>query len=57
MYMNGCQVDFPWVFESPTMRFTGSFSKDHDELSGIWEQSEDSKQWQRWMEIKLSRAT
>ncbi len=49
--------DGTWIFEGPTMRFTGSFSEGGNTLSGIWEQSADGKNWQHWMEITLTRAT
>jgi hypothetical protein len=43
-----------WTFLSETMRFTGSFSKDGNTVSGIWENSVNDI-WEFLMDIKLTR--
>jgi hypothetical protein len=44
-----------WVIHGGTIRFTGGMSVDEQEFSGIWEQLDDEKQWQPFMEIRLVR--
>lgn len=44
-----------WTFLSPSMRFTGAFSENGTNLSGVWEQSNDGKNWIPWMEVILKR--
>lgn len=49
--------DGTWIFEGPTMRFTGHFSDKGNILSGTWEQLANGQNWQPWMDITLTRAT
>jgi hypothetical protein len=44
-----------WTFLDDSLRFTGSFSEEGNVLSGIWERSEDGKNWLPFMDIKLVR--
>jgi hypothetical protein len=44
-----------WSMRSATDRFTGSFSDDGNTITGHWEQLDDEKNWQPWMEITLTR--
>lgn len=41
----------------PTARFSGQFSEDKANLSGLWERSEDGQTWQPWMDITLTRSS
>jgi hypothetical protein len=45
-----------WVIHGGTLRFTGSFTLDDREFSGIWEQLDEDKNWLPLMEIKLTQA-
>jgi hypothetical protein len=47
--------DGVWRFQGESIRFTGSFSKDGMELSGIWEQKNNDSLWTHLMEIKLNK--
>ena len=44
-----------WVFHGGTLRFTGSFTLDDQEFSGIWEQLDEARNWLPLMDIKLTR--
>jgi Protein of unknown function (DUF1579) len=44
-----------WNMRSPTDRFTGTFSDDGNTITGHWEQLDDEKKWQPWMDIMLTR--
>ena len=44
-----------WKFTSDSLRFTGTFSEDHNTISGIWESSGDDG-WELLMNVKLTRA-
>jgi hypothetical protein len=40
-----------WTFYN--LRFTGGFKTDNHEFSGVWEQSENGRTWNKLMEIRL----
>lgn len=42
-----------WTFIGKKLRFSGNFSADDREISGIWEQNLNGKDWKKYMEIKL----
>jgi hypothetical protein len=43
-----------WVFLGEHMRFSGAFSPDGREFSGVWEmRSTEAATWQPWMTVKL----
>jgi len=42
-----------WTFIGKTLRFNGAFSHDNMEITGIWEQCSNGKDWKKYMEIKL----
>jgi hypothetical protein len=42
---------------SQTDRFTGRFSADGNTVTGRWEQLDDQKTWQPWMDVTLTRDT
>lgn len=44
-----------WKFQGDTLRFRGNFSEDKQVFSGVWEQSEDTKKWSHFMDIRLER--
>jgi len=44
-----------WIFQGETLRFRGGFKKDNKEFSGIWEISNDHKNWTHFMDIKLTK--
>jgi hypothetical protein len=44
-----------WRMMGETMRFTGSFSPDGKTITGYWELSDDGQNWQRWMDIRLTK--
>jgi hypothetical protein len=44
-----------WVIHGGTLRFTGGFTLDNQEFSGIWEQVDEAKNWMPFMEIRLVR--
>jgi hypothetical protein len=44
-----------WTMRSEQDRFTGRFSDDGNTLIGDWEQLDDEKYWQPWMEVTLTR--
>ena len=43
-----------WVFLGEHMRFSGAFSSDGREFSGLWElKSAEASTWQPWMTVRL----
>jgi hypothetical protein len=44
-----------WRMQSETTRFTGRFSDDRNVITGHWELKAESGDWQRWMDITLTR--
>ena len=44
-----------WSMRSSRDRFTGTFSKDGDTITGHWEQLVDEENWQPWMDVTLTR--
>lgn len=44
-----------WTFHGEYLRFSGGFRNNDGEFSGIWEQSTDGKNWQHFMDIRLTR--
>jgi Protein of unknown function (DUF1579) len=44
-----------WTMRSEVDRFTGRFTDDGNTLTGGWEQLDDEKNWQPWMEVTLTR--
>lgn len=44
-----------WVFHGGKLRFTGGFSADNQEFSGIWEKQDVDKNWIPFMDILLLR--
>jgi hypothetical protein len=44
-----------WTMRSAVDRFTGSFSKDGNTLTGKWEQLDNERNWRPWMEVTLTR--
>jgi len=46
-----------WRMESKTTRFTGTFSANGNVISGHWELHDQSGDWQRWMDITLTKQT
>lgn len=46
-----------WSMRSQTDRFTGRFSADGNTVTGHWEQLDDQKTWQPWMDVTLTRDT
>jgi hypothetical protein len=36
-------------------RFAGRFSDDGNTITGHWEQLDDDKSWQPWMDVTLTR--
>lgn len=45
--------DQNWTFIGKKLRFNGNFSNDNNELVGSWEQSDNGRDWKKYMEIKL----
>jgi Protein of unknown function (DUF1579) len=45
-----------WRMRSATDRFTGRFSDDGNVIVGRWEQLDEEKRWQPWMEVTLTKA-
>jgi hypothetical protein len=45
-----------WRMQSRRNRFTGSFSRDRARIDGYWERVDDVGDWQRWMEISLTKS-
>jgi len=43
--------------ESKTSRFTGTFSANGNVITGHWELHDQSGDWQRWMDITLTKQT
>lgn len=46
-----------WSMRSQTDRFTGRFSADGNTITGHWEQLDNQKRWQPWMDVTLTRDT
>lgn len=44
-----------WRMRSATTRFTGTFSDDRAVITGYWELLADGGEWQRWMDITLTK--
>ena len=45
-----------WVFLGEQMRFSGGFSRDGREFSGLWElRSAEASTWHPWMTVRLSK--
>jgi hypothetical protein len=44
-----------WSMRSETTRFTGTFSDDGTVITGYWELLSDGGEWQRWMDITLTK--
>jgi hypothetical protein len=44
-----------WTMRSDADRFTGTFRDDGNTISGHWEQLDDEKNWQPWMDVTLTR--
>jgi hypothetical protein len=44
-----------WRMRSATDRFTGTFSDDHDTITGHWELLDHQGSWQPWMDITLTK--
>lgn len=44
-----------WSMRSSQDRFTGTFSKDGNTITGHWEQLDDEENWQPWMDVKLTK--
>lgn len=45
-----------WMFTGETERFTGSFNKSGDIITGKWERL-DADDWVDWMDMKLTKVT
>jgi Protein of unknown function (DUF1579) len=45
-----------WTMNGTADRFTGTFSDDGNTITGRWQQLDDEKNWQPWMDITLTRA-
>jgi hypothetical protein len=45
-----------WRMRSARDRFTGRFSDDGNTINGHWEQLDDEKSWQPWMEVTLTKS-
>jgi hypothetical protein len=44
-----------WTMRSSADRFAGRFSDDGNTITGHWEQLDDDKSWQPWMDVTLTR--
>jgi hypothetical protein len=44
-----------WSMRSQTTRFTGTFSDDRAAITGYWELLSEGGEWQRWMDITLTK--
>lgn len=45
-----------WTFLGDTARFTGSFSDDHRQLTGLWERRDGAgRPWRAWMKVTLRK--
>lgn len=53
-FMNAVCDGDDWKYSGDGLRFSGSFKKNGDEFSGLWEQLSDDE-WQPLMEICLTR--
>lgn len=49
-------IDGNWTFTGESLRFKGGFSEDENIFSGTWEQLSGDDQWNRFIEIKLTRS-
>jgi hypothetical protein len=45
-----------WRMRSATDRFTGRFSDEGNVIDGRWEQLDEEKRWQPWMEVTLTKS-
>lgn len=52
-FMTGYFADGRWIFLGETLRFTGAFSSNDTVFSGVWEKSDDGKNWMHFIDIKL----
>ena len=52
-FMTGHFDQGRWTFLGETLRFTGEFSENDKVFSGVWEKSEDGKNWTHFMDIRL----
>lgn len=48
-------LDRAWTILGKSERFTGMFSEDWNTLTGRWELSGDGKNWEHWMDIRLTK--
>jgi hypothetical protein len=44
-----------WTMRSSTDRFTGTFNAERDVITGSWEALHEDSNWQRWMDITLTK--
>lgn len=54
-FMTGHFADGRWTFLGEMLRFTGEFSDSDKIFSGVWEKSEDGKNWTHFMDIRLAK--
>ena len=54
-YMTATCKNGVWTFLGDTLKFTGGFGKEDNEVSGIWEQTTDGENWTHLMDIKLTK--
>jgi hypothetical protein len=55
--MSGQIQNGEWSVSNETLRFNGRFSDDGHRLTGTWEQSDDGKNWQHFMDVQLEKET